>query len=124
MTSRRCFVLCVFFSCVALLVPSLSAKSKISKHAYGKTSDGQAVDLFLLTNDKHMEVSITNYGGIIVSIRVPDRFGKLADVVLGYDTVEEYAAGSAHFGGTIGRYANRIAHGQFKLDGKTYTLPK
>jgi aldose 1-epimerase len=124
MTSRRCFVLCVFFSWVALLVPSLSAKSKISKHAYGKTPDGQTVDLFLLTNDKHMEVSITNYGGIIVSIRVPDRSGKLADVVLGYDTVEEYAAGRAHFGGTIGRYANRIAHGQFKLDGKVYTLPK
>jgi aldose 1-epimerase len=124
MTSRWCLVFCVFFSLVAVLAPPLSAKTKISKRPYGKSPDGQAVDLFLLSNDKHMEVSITNYGGSIVSIRVPDRSGKLADVVLGYDMVGEYAAGNAHFGGTIGRYANRIAHGQFKLDGRTYTLPK
>jgi aldose 1-epimerase len=124
MTSRRCLVFCAFVMLLAVGAPSLLAKSKITKHPYGKTPDGQPVDLFLLTNDKHMEVSITNYGGIIVSIRVPDHSGKLADVVLGYDTVGEYAEGKAHFGGTIGRYANRIAHGQFKLDGKTYTLPK
>jgi aldose 1-epimerase len=123
-SSRRCFLLCVLFALLAAFAPCLAAKSRITKHPYGKTPDGQSVDLFLLTNDKHMEVSITNYGGIVVSVRVPDRSGKLADVVLGYDTVEEYAAGKAHFGGTIGRYANRIAHGQFKLDGKTYTLPK
>jgi len=122
--SRRCLLLCVLFATLVTLPQSLFAKPKIVKHPYGKTPDGQSADLFLLTNDKHMEVSITNYGGVIVSIRVPDRSGKLADVVLGYDTVAEYAAGKAHFGGTIGRYANRIAHGQFQLDGKTYALPK
>jgi len=123
-SSRRCFTLLVLFTLFATLAPSLAAKSRITKHPYGKTPDGQPVDLFLLTNDKHMEVSITNYGGIIVSIRVPDRSGKVNDVVLGYDTVEEYAAGKSYFGATIGRYGNRIAHGQFKLDGKTYALPK
>jgi aldose 1-epimerase len=121
---RRCFAVCLVLALFAVFTSPLNAKSHITKHPYGKTPDGQSVDLFVLTNDKHMEVSITNYGGIIVSIRVPDRSGKIADVVLGYDSVEEYAAGNAHFGGTIGRYANRIAHGQFKLDGKTYTLPK
>jgi aldose 1-epimerase len=122
--TRRCFVSCVLIFLLAQIASPLAAKTRITKKPYGKTPDSQPVDLFLLTNDKQMEVSITNYGGIIVSIRVPDRSGKLADVVLGYDSVEQYAAGKAHFGGTIGRYANRIAHGQFNLDGKTYTLPK
>ena len=84
-SSRRCFTFLVLFTLFATLAPSLAAKSRITKHPYGKTPDGQPVDLFLLTNDKHMEVSITNYGGIIVSIRVPDRSGKVNDVVLGYD---------------------------------------
>src|ERR1700732_5058649 len=103
--TRRCFVSCLVIFLLTLVASPLAAKTSITKKPYGKTSEGQPVYLFLLTNNKQMEVSITNYGGIIVSIRVPDRSGKLADVVLGYDSVEQYAAGKAHFGGTIGRYA-------------------
>src|SRR5262245_10175111 len=96
------------------------ALSKPEKHAFGKADDGQAVDLYVLKNKSGMEVSITNYGGAVVSLKVPDRSGKLADVVLGYDGVQGYVTDKAYFGGIIGRYANRIAHGKFALNGATY----
>jgi aldose 1-epimerase len=95
-----------------------------TKKSFGKTPDGQPVDLYVLTNQTGAEVSITNYGGAVVSIKVPDRNGKLADVVLGYDNADGYVNDKSHFGGIIGRYGNRIAHAQFVLDGKTYTLAK
>src|SRR5713226_7918677 len=94
------------------------------KKAFGKTPDGQPVDLYVLTNKSGAEVSITNYGGAVVSIKVPDRNGKFADVVLGYNNVDGYVNDKSHFGGIIGRFGNRIAHAQFVLDGKTYTLAK
>jgi len=96
----------------------------ITKKAFGKTPDGQPVDLYVLTNKNGAEASITNYGGAVVSIKVPDRNGKLADIVLGYDTADGYVNDKSHFGGIIGRFGNRIAHAQFVLDGKTYTLAK
>jgi aldose 1-epimerase len=99
-------------------------KGSTVKKPFGKTADGQPVDLYVLTNKGGAEVSITNYGGAVVSIKVPDRNGKLSDVVLGYDTAEGYVNDKSHFGGIIGRYGNRIAHAQFVLDGKTYTLEK
>jgi aldose 1-epimerase len=71
-----------------------------------------------------MEVSITNFGATVVALRVPDRAGKAADVVLGYDTLEGYESGKSYFGATVGRYANRIGGGKFSIDGKTCTLPK
>jgi aldose 1-epimerase len=101
-----------------------ATKPVIQKTSFGSTPDGQPVDLYLLANQKGMAVAITNYGGTVVSLKVPDRQGNSADVVLGYDTVGDYAAGKSYFGATIGRYGNRIAHGEFSLDGKTYTLPK
>jgi len=97
---------------------------KIQKQSYGTSKDGQAIDLYRLTNSLGMEVCITNYGGTVVSLKVPDRDGKFDDVVLGYDKLEDYENGSSYFGATIGRYANRIAHGKFVLDGKAYQLPK
>jgi aldose 1-epimerase len=97
---------------------------QIEKQPFGKTEEGQPVDLYTLKNNKGMEVAITNYGGTVVSIKVPDREGKIGDIVLGYDTIPEYENGTSYFGGTIGRYANRIAHGTFKLDGVTYHIPK
>lgn len=105
------------------LTPEAEAKPTISKQPFGKTADGKAVDLFTLKNDKGMEVKITNYGGIITSIRVPDRNGKLGDVVLGFDNLESYLKGHPFFGALAGRYANRIAKGRFTLDGREYTLP-
>ena len=95
-----------------------------AKKSFGKTSDGQAVDLYVLTNKNGAEVSITNYGGAVVSLKVPDRDGKLADVVLGYDNADGYVNDKSYFGAIVGRYGNRIAHAQFVLDGKSYTLAK
>jgi aldose 1-epimerase len=94
------------------------------KKPFGKTPDGQAVELYVLTNRGGMEAAITTFGGAIVSLRVPDRNGKFADVVLGYDTLDGYVNDKSSFGVIVGRYANRIGHAQFSLDGKTYTLAK
>src|SRR5467141_4081403 len=96
----------------------------ISSDHFGVTPEGEGVQLFSLTNDQGMEVRITNYGGIITAINVPDREGKLDDVVLGHETLEGYINRSRYFGALIGRYANRIAHGKFVLNGITYTLAK
>lgn len=84
--------------------------------------DGHAVTLHTLTNKNRLQARIMDYGGVVVSLRVPDREGKLADVVLGFDTVAEYPEKSQYFGCITGRYANRIAKGKFSLDGKEYTL--
>jgi aldose 1-epimerase len=86
--------------------------------------DGKDVYLYSLTNSNGMTVKITNYGAIVTHIVVPDRDGKMADVALGYDSLEEYVADTPYFGAIVGRYGNRIANGEFTLDGKTYTLAK
>ncbi len=87
------------------------------------TVDGQPVELFTLRNDKGAEATITNYGGIVVTLLVPDKTGKMVDVVMGYDNVDGFVNKTPYFGALIGRYGNRIAKGQFTLDGKTYQLP-
>jgi aldose 1-epimerase len=119
--------------CALLLIGELSLagslrsqgmRGNIRKQSFGKTAGGEQIDLYSLTNKKGMEVSITNYGATVVTLRVPDRAGKAADVVLGFDTLEGYENGKAYFGATVGRYGNRIGGGQFSIDGKTYTLPK
>jgi len=111
------------FAGLIILTTMMQAKTNITKQAFGHTADGTGVDLYTLADDK-VEVRITNYGGIIVSLRAPDRKGKLDDIVLGYDSLDHYIAKTAYFGAIIGRYANRIAHGSFQLDGKTYSIPK
>jgi aldose 1-epimerase len=106
------------------LTVTAERKSIMKKQSFGKTSDGRPVDLYTLANKKGMEVAITNFGGIIVALKVPDRNGKSDDVVLGYDSIDGYLTTKAFFGALIGRYGNRIAHGKFQLDGNTYNLPK
>jgi aldose 1-epimerase len=97
----------------------------VKKSDFGKMPDGAAVSLYTLTNGKGMEARIITYGGILVSLKAPDRKGAMADVVLGHDTAAEYTADhKTYFGALIGRYANRIGHAQFTLDGVTYKLPK
>jgi aldose 1-epimerase len=96
----------------------------IKRSVFGKMPNGQEVSLYTLTNRNGMKVEITNYGARIVSIVVPDRHGKFADVVLGYDNLDGYLSkGDPFFGAIVGRYANRIARGRFKLDGVEYHLP-
>jgi aldose 1-epimerase len=99
-----------------------AARDRIMKKPFGKTPDGTAVDLYVLTNARGSEAQITTYGGIVTSLKVPDRNGKLADVVLGYDNLADYLRGSPYFGALVGRYGNRIAKGKFTLNGVTYQL--
>ncbi len=89
---------------------------------FGTTSDGEMVQLYTLTNQHGMRATITNYGGIVTSLWVPDSEGNLGDVVLGYDTLDDYIASSPYFGALVGRYGNRIANGRFALDSIEYTL--
>jgi aldose 1-epimerase len=111
---------------VFLLAVNLLAAPKIDKKPFGKTPNGTGVFVYTLKNDAGMEVKITNYGGTITSIKVPDRNKKYDDVVLGFDRVEGYTAktNTSYFGALIGRYGNRLAGGAFKLDGKSYQVPK
>ena len=89
---------------------------------YGKTKDGESVNIHTLKNQSGMEMSVIDYGAIIVSVRVPDQKGQCGDVVLGFDKLSGYEAGSPYFGALVGRYGNRIAKGKFMLDGTTYAL--
>jgi aldose 1-epimerase len=98
--------------------------ASVKKESFGKLADGTDVDSYTLTNKNGVQVKITNYGATVTSIKVPDRNGKFDDVVLGYDSIDGYLAKNPHLGAVAGRYANRIAKGQFTLDGKTYTLAK
>ena len=101
---------------------SVAQKGSVSKSAFGTTPAGEPVDLYTLTNAAGIEVRVITFGGIITSIRVPDRNGKFDDVALGFNALEPYLRNPPYFGAIIGRYANRIAQGRFTLDGRTYTL--
>lgn len=94
----------------------------LSKKSFGKLRNGQEVYLYSLENDKGVKVNITNYGGIITHLFVPDRNGKKEDIVVGFDSLEPYLREHPYLGAIIGRYANRIANGKFKLNGKEYKL--
>jgi len=95
-----------------------------TKTSFGKTPEGEAADLYTLTNKNGIQAAITNYGGAVVSLKVPDRNGTLEDIVLGYESVDGYVNDKNFFGAIIGRYGNRIGHAQFSLEGKNYTLAK
>lgn len=94
----------------------------IKKMGFGATKDGTVVDIYTLTNASGMEAKIMTYGATVVSLKVPDRDGKLDDVVLGFDNVRDYEEKSPYFGCIVGRYGNRIGKGKFTLDGREYTL--
>ena len=96
----------------------------VAKADFGKTKDGTQVELYTLSNAHGMKAKITTYGGIITELDAPDRHDKMGDVVLGFDNLKSYLAGDPYFGAIIGRVANRIAKGQFKLDGKDYSVVK
>jgi aldose 1-epimerase len=113
--------------CLGLCATLSEAKTTVTTQPFGKIPDGTPVEIFTLS-DGTVEAQIISYGGIVVSLKTPDRNGNSADIVLGFDDVDGYYAnsnnpGGAFFGAIIGRYGNRIAKGTFTLDGKTYHLP-
>jgi aldose 1-epimerase len=97
-------------------------QAKIETSAFGRTTTGDAVELYTLTNAKGTVAKVMTYGALLTELRVPDRNGQLGDVVLGFDTLDGYLKEHPYMGATIGRVANRIAKGSFTLDGKTYAL--
>jgi len=97
-------------------------KCKVEKSFFGMTPEGDSISLFTLKNELDIVVKIMNYGGIITEIHVPDKNGKLGNITLGFDNLEQYLAGHPNFGALIGRYGNRIANAEFILEGETYTL--
>ena len=101
---------------------NMKTASGLVQRKFQTEIDGKSTDLFRLTNTSGMEVCVTNYGGRIVSILVPDRKGIMRDVVLGFDNIAAYQKYSSNYGATIGRYANRIAKGRLVLDGDTIQL--
>jgi len=109
--------------CLAAAAQPASSQAGVQQQPFG-TKDGRPITLYTLTNSHGVEVRAMTYGGIIVSIRVPDRKGQMSDIVLGHETAEGYMPNPPYLGAIVGRYANRIANGTFTLDGKTYTLPK
>jgi len=125
---RRLFImlLCSFVFLTGCKYSSQASKAKaemnITKTDFGNTSNNQKVDLYTLSNVNGLVVKITNYGGTVTELWVPDRNGKLGDIVLGFDNLKDYEEKSPYFGCLIGRYGNRISKGKFTLDGKEYTL--
>ena len=108
--------------CLAGCASGPTRTPNVTKAPFGKTPDGKPVDIYTLRNSKGAEARISNYGGIVISLKVPDKNGKLGDVVLGYDNFDGYLKNTPYFGALVGRYGNRIANGKFILDGQTYTL--
>lgn len=125
MMPRRFLIFSTLTLAIAGFLYAQSSKSKsgVQTQPFG-TWDGRPVSLFTLTNAHGVEVRAMNYGGIIISLRVPDRKGELGDIVLGHEDLQGYTPNPPYLGVIVGRYANRIANGRFTLDGKTYDLPK
>jgi aldose 1-epimerase len=114
---------CLAACCVGALAKESPAKrAAIQMESFGKTADGEGVDIYTLTNSHGLKARITTWGAGLVEMWVPDRKGALADVTLGFDKLDGYMTRHPYFGVTTGRYANRIANGKFSIDGKEYTL--
>src|SRR5207249_1961573 len=119
---RSAFVLGTILGAAAAFGVIPASAGAVEKRLYGKTPDGTPIDEYVLTNANGVEVAIITYGGIITSIRVPDRNGRFNNVVLGFGKLDDYLTKNPFFGTITGRYANRIARAKFRLDGKEYAL--
>jgi aldose 1-epimerase len=111
------------FNCHSEKMPETTATLP-NQSAFTAAVNGKEVNLFIIKNKSNMQAALTNYGARLVSLLVADKNGKVSDVVLGFDSLQQYQQSTEpYFGATIGRYANRIAKGTFSIDGKTYSLP-
>ena len=123
--AKLALVVTFFHGITVPLIGGISQKTAattVSSRSFGKLPDGTAVDIYKLKNRNGLEVEITNYGGSVVTLKTPDRRGRKSDIVLGYDDLSGYVAGTSYFGALIGRYANRISRGKFKLNGVEHQL--
>jgi aldose 1-epimerase len=123
--TERWFVIVVLVAALAMAggcAGLLRSDISIEEERFGTMQDDTPVKIYTLTNAKGCEARITNYGGIVVSLKVPDRKGKLGDVVLGYDKLEDYVKNNPYFGALVGRYGNRIGKGRFKIGSREYKL--
>jgi aldose 1-epimerase len=114
---------------VSIIHSSCKQKSEtktqsITHEEFGKLPDGRVAELYKLTNKHGLVMKVTNYGGIVTSLSIPDKDGEFADIVLGCDSLQGYLKATAYFGAIVGRYGNRIAKGEFILDGRTFNLAK
>lgn len=107
---------------LAAAATSSAGVASITMTPFGRIKDGREATLYSLVNAAGMRADITDYGAIIVRLFTPDRAGRLDDIVLGYNSAEDYVKASPYFGAVVGRYGNRIARGKFTLEGRTYTL--
>src|SRR5215208_4725150 len=98
------------------------AQAQITREPFGNLPTGEAVDLYTLINPRGASAQITNYGGIVIALRVPNSAGVLGNIVLGHGDLDAYLTGKAYFGALVGRYANRIASARFSIQGAEYTL--
>ncbi len=127
MNANRFFRLFILIPSALLLIIPLYTSSQtlsIETSSFGTLSSGTEVQLFTLKNNKGMEVGILDYGGIITILLAPDRNGKFEDVVLGFESLADYEMRNPYFGALVGRYANRIAGGEFSLDDNKFQLVK
>jgi aldose 1-epimerase len=122
MLARSAFSMAVCFLIFTLWAMNLQAKTSVTKEPFGTMPDGTPVEIYTLS-DQNIQARIMTYGGAVVSLRTPDRSGKMDDIVQGFDSLDSYVAKSTFFGALVGRYANRIANGRFTLEGTIYTLP-
>lgn len=106
----------------ALVATSTATAAELSRRPFGQTPSGEAVEAFTLTNAKGVSATVITYGATLQSMIAPDKAGKKADIVLGFNDAAAYAKNASYFGATVGRFANRIGKGRFELDGKTYQL--
>ncbi len=117
------FAAALFCSCGKTTTTTVTLPpAPITMAVYGKLPDGREAKIFTLTNKNGIIAKVTEYGAILVSVEVPDKNGKLADVTHGYDTLDGWLTNTSYFGSTVGRFGNRIKAGKFSLDGKDYTL--